>query len=370
MNRVLLMIDDASVGGGQKHLLDLATRIDRAKFDVAVATAGDGFLPDRLRTASIPIYPVSLANRPDLRAAGECRRILRAFSPDLVHTHGGTAGFHGRLAANRVGVRTVHTYHGLHYLHFGGIKSFLYRSVDRWLASRTTWIICVSESDRRRARAHRLVREGQDAVVHNGIDVEPFAGVARARQERQGRESADNFLVGTIGRLQRVKGHHYLAEAAAIVARREPTCRFVVHGDGEERAVLERQIEQLGLSERFQLPGSTYDVPAALAKLDLFVLPSLWEGLPLTLLEAMAAGCPVIAARVDGVPEIIRDGENGMLVPPRDPAALADAILRMIGDRSAGERFADVARQTVTARFTLDRMVRETEKVYEAALSV
>ncbi|MBD3162427.1 MAG: glycosyltransferase, partial [Candidatus Eisenbacteria bacterium] len=303
-----------------------------------------------------------LANRPQPGAYRRCVEILRATRTQLLHTHGGTAGFTGRLAARRLGVRSVHTYHGLHYLHFRGVRRMLYETADRLLAPGTERIVCVAESDLRLARRHRLVVEGRAAVVHNGIDPTPFAALPRrARGEGTGP------VVGTIGRLHRQKGHRDLVEAAVRVLEEEPSCRFTIVGEGEERGALEREIAAAGLGERFSLPGATHDATAALADFDLFVLPSLWEGLPLTLLEAMAAGLPVIASDVDGIPEAVSEGKDGLLVPPRDPAALARAILGLLRDPDRAARLGAAARRTVETRFTLDRMVRETERVYEEA---
>ena len=363
--RLLLMIDDGSIGGGPRHLCDLAERIDRSRFDVAAAGGTGGYLERRLAELSVPLHPVSMSNRPQPGAYRRCREILRLAGAQILHTHGGTAGFFGRLAARPLGIRTVHPYHGLHYLHFGGIRRILHESADRLLAPATDRIICVAESDLRLARRRRLARDGRAVVVRNGIDPAPFAAI-RPRGGRPG----SNPVIGTIGRLHRQKGHRVLIDAAPLVLRAKPDCRFVIVGEGEERGPLERAIAARGLAESFSLPGATGDAAAALAGFDLFVLPSLWEGLPLTLLEAMAAELPVVASAVDGIPEALRDTIDGRLVPPRDPGRLAAAILDLLGDRQGAARLGQAARRTVLERFTLDRMVRETETVYEEALRV
>jgi len=386
--RLLLMIDDGTIGGGPRHVCDLVAGLDRERYDVAVAGAAEGYLAERLAELGVPLHPIRLANRPDAGAYRRCLEILAATRAQLLHTHGGTAGFTGRLAARRARLRTVHTYHGLHYLHFRGWRRALYETTDRLFAPRTDRIICVAESDLRLAERHGLVRPGRAAVVRNGIDAEPFFAIERRagaggtgredERERGAATGADGDatglgmgpVIGTIGRLHRQKGHRDLIAAAAIVVREEPACRFVIVGEGKERVALELEIAAAGLAHHVTLAGRTHDAVAALASFDLFVLPSLWEGLPLTLLEAMAAGLPVVASDVDGIPEALGDPPVGRLVPPRDPERLATALLELLRDRDAAARLGEAGRRRVREQFTLARMVRETQQVYAAALGV
>jgi glycosyltransferase involved in cell wall biosynthesis len=176
-------------------------------------------------------------------------------------------------------------------------------------------------------------------------------------------------VIGTVGRLHRQKGHTVLIDAAALVARDFPAARFVIIGEGEERAALERKAGIVGVAQRFEMTGASHDVPFRLASMDLFVLPSLWEGLPLTLLEAMAVGVPVVATSVDGVAEVIEDGEDGLLVPPGDSSALAAAIVRLLRDPQHAHEMGSRAMEKVKIDFGVDRMVRQTEEVYRRALA-
>jgi glycosyltransferase involved in cell wall biosynthesis len=290
--------------------------------------------------------------------------------PEIVHTHGGTAGFYGRLASRRIAARTVHTYHGLHYLRGGDrLKRIAYAMVDRWLCRRTSWTICVSQSDHELAILHRLAQPTRSEVIRNGIDVGAFSSSYRARIEEGGADrGARGPVIGTIGRLNPEKGHALLVEAAGIVLQEMPSVSFSIIGDGSQRGSLERLIASKGLVEQVQLPGSTHDVARVLSGFDVFVLPSHWEGLPISLLEAMASGLPIVATRVGGIPEVVGSSECAILVPPNDPNELASAILRLLRDPQRGLPLSKAAFERVSSEFGIQRMIERTEAVYRKVL--
>jgi glycosyltransferase involved in cell wall biosynthesis len=362
---ILLVIDDASIGGGQQHVLALAQRLTARGLKVAVACEATGHLVDELSSASIPHHAVRLRETPSLRGLADLVRALRACGAQLVHTHGGTAGFYGRLAARRVGdVRTVHTYHGIHYLRQKAFrKRFLHRAIDRFLLRWTDEVICVANSDRDLALQERLALPDHVSVIYNGIDLSRF--------ERRGTEGRadDRFIVGTVGRLHEQKGHVHLLEAAALVRRTHPQVRFRIIGDGPLRERLEAQARMHRVEDIVEFLGARSDVPAQLRQFDLFVLPSLWEGLPYVLLEAMATGLPVVATDVDGVREVITDGREGMLVPSRNAQALAAAVIDLAGNGARREGLGARGAQTVRERFTLEGMIEQTVSVYSRAIA-
>ncbi len=360
---MLLVIDEASLGGGQQHVLLIARHIDRKRFDLAVATEERGPLVDALRKASVTLYPMTLKNRPSVRAIRRMGAIMRDFHPDIVHSHGGTAGFAARTAAWRRGCKLVHTYHGIHYLHEGFARRLILRSVDLVLARITHRIICVARADYDLGLAAGLVDPRKSVVIRNGIEIEPYARAAAERRKRGTAEAAP--VVGTIGRLHRQKGHRHLLEASAMLRKEGREFRVNVVGEGDLRPQLEAQLHEEGLEGIVRLQGSRSDVPACLAGFDVFVLPSLWEGLPLALLEAMASGLPVVASSVDGVPEIVTDGVNGLLVPPGDPAALAGALKRLLDDPAERRKLGAAAAATARDRFGVFGMMDSLQRLYE-----
>jgi len=362
--RILLLIDDASIGGGQQHLLWLAERLDRAEFEVAVGCEPQGYLVDQLRERGIPHYPLLMSNVPSPWSIMACRSVIRRFRPDLLHTHGGTAGFTGRLAAATVrGVRVVHTYHGIHYLHdgravrktlLGGIEAALLRTTDR--------VICVSRRDVDTGVRVGIVDPAKTVVVLNGIDSRAFFG-------HRSYAISGGPCLGTIGRLHAQKGHAVLLDALPALRSEFPGLRCRIIGEGELMGALRARATALGIEACVEFAGSRTDVADQLNTFDIFLLPSLWEGLPLVLLEAMASGSPVVASAVDGVGEIVTDGRDAVLVPPGDPAALAAAVRRLVLDEDLRMRLGNQARETVRERFGIDRMVRETEDVYRSVLT-
>ena len=201
-------------------------------------------------------------------------------------------------------------------------------------------------------------------VIHNGILVEPFNGLADAALRASLNGNSQRPIVLTAARLDAQKGHRYLLEAAALV----PEAQFVLAGDGPARSSLEERVQALGLGNRVVFLGYRSDIPELLACCDLFVLPSLYEGLPLSVLEAMAAGKPVIASAVGGTDEAVIPGETGLLVPPADPIALATAIRTLLDDPPLAQRLALNGRARVQREFSAERMVQRVTRVYDELL--
>jgi glycosyltransferase involved in cell wall biosynthesis len=366
MIHVLLMIDDATMGGGQQHLLSLATHLDRRRFKVSVACEEKGYLVDELKRQGITVYPLSMTNQVNLSALRACLNLVRAIRPDVVHTHGGTAGFVGRLSALFARTKTViHTYHGLHYLHEEQtIRKRLYRWVDWLLMFCTDWLICVAHKDYELGMQAGIVSPLKSVVIPNGIDVQKYS-VAIGDQNNARRKKN----VGTIGRLHLQKGHRYFLDAAVRVIDQVPDVLFQIVGEGELREPLERQAQSLGIDRYVEFLGNRLDIPELLANMDVFVLPSLWEGLPLVLLEAMAARKPIVSTDVDGVNEVIVHAQDGLLVPPKNPAVLADAIVTLLVDQQRAKTLALNAYKKVVSEFDAGKMIAKIENLYETTLA-
>jgi glycosyltransferase involved in cell wall biosynthesis len=226
----------------------------------------------------------------------------------------------------------------------------------------------VHEAERERAR----VSGDRITLIQNGIPVKTLSEPNQAQLDAV-REEWDILphmpVVGTLARFHQQKGLPYLLESAAQVRQECPELKLLLVGDGGLRSSLEEQARDLGLSGCAILPGIRHDVPEILALVDVFVLPSLWEGLPIALLEAMAASLPVVATAVGGVPEVVVDGVTGLLVPPRDPEALSKAILTLLKDRDLQHSMGQAGRERVTRCFSVERMVKETEVLYESMMT-
>jgi glycosyltransferase involved in cell wall biosynthesis len=365
--RIMEMIDKPSLGGGQTALLLLAENLDRSRFEVAISSGGDGPLADQARQKGITYIPISLGKRLSLGPLKEIAAVLREHKIDILHTHGGIAGLYGRSAARRARTpAVVHTLHGIHYLHYRNpFLRRLYVLLERRWSRSTDRLILVCQSDFRQARKHRLASEEKMIVILNGTDVRMDVAaddIARLRGELAW--PSGRPVVGTVARLHRQKGVVSLLRAAPKILSAYPEARIAVVGDGPKGGSLRREAQRLNLEDRFLFLGERKDAALVLSLFDIFVLPSLWEGLPFVLVEAAALGKPIVATAVDGVPEMLEDGKTGLLVPPNDASALAGAVIRLLGDRDEARRLGETARRLVPPRFPLRRMIDQTQNLY------
>jgi len=365
--RIMEMIDRPSLGGGQTALLLLAENLDRSRFEVVISSGGDGPLAEEARKKAIAYIPVSMGKRLRLRPIVEIAAALRKNEIDILHTHGGIAGLYGRSAARRARTpAVVHTLHGIHYLHYRNpVLRWFYVLLERRYSRSTDRLILVCQSDFRHARKHRLAAEKKMAVILNGTDfrLDADPGITSRLRNELGWPTG-RTIVGTVARLHRQKGVVDLLRAAPQILGAHPEARIAVVGDGPEGRRLRREARRLNLEGRFLFLGERKDAAAVLSLFDVFVLPSLWEGLPFVLVEAAALGKPIVATAVDGVPEMLEDGQTGLLVPPNNPPALAHAVIRLMRDKAEARRIGEAARRLVPPRFPLRRMIDQTQNLY------
>ena len=226
-------------------------------------------------------------------------------------------------------------------------------------------IIAVSESVKRHIILKQRIGPKKVSVIHNGIDVDKYTGDGNSKEAKKnfGLHN-DPVVVGVVGRLDKQKGIAFFLRAASEVLKVEKHVQFLIVGEGPQRQELEKLSRKLGISGYVVFLGFIEDVPQIMSLIDIFVLPSLWEGLPISLLEAMAARKPVIATGVGGIPEVLADEVSGLLVPPKDTKALTKAILELLKDTAKREAMGEKARQRVAESFNIERMVRDYEECY------
>ncbi len=332
----------------------------------------EGSLEDTVTAAGIPILhePLLLRNPAPLRDFITFRRLVRRFREgryDIVHTHTSKAGFLGRLAAERAGVPiVVHTPHGnIFHGYFSKVMTRAYVWMERHAARRTDRIIELTPGGVEEHLAEDIGRRDQYRVIFSGIDTSPYAKAIAGREETRRALGivGDTPLVGGVGRLEPVKGFAYFVEAAERIAREMPNARFVLAGRGGEGDRLRKQAAPLG--DRFRFLGQRHDVPALMAALDVLVVPSVNEGMGRVLLEAGAAETPVVASRVGGIPDVVDDGETGLLVPPRDADALAGGVVELLRAPERLRFMGATAHAKVVPYFSLEEMVRRIENLYE-----
>jgi glycosyltransferase involved in cell wall biosynthesis len=299
---------------------------------------------------------------------------LRDERPDIVHAHGPSAFLYATLGCFWArGPAVIATYHSL-YLQgkleslplkpWGAVKTRIFASLERWAARRAACLIFVSEADRQEYCG--LGQSGLRAVtIPNGIDLGRFTPSQHPSLIRQ-RWGLDQEakVVGCVSRLSPEKGLEYLLRAFPTILASYPDAFLVLVGEGAQRWELEELAQGLGLSHRVLFTGFTSEVPDLISAMDVLVLPSLWEGQPLSILEAWALGKPVVAAAVRGSRDLVEDGRTGILVPARNPQALASAVVALLGDPERARRLGIAGRQLVETQFSLERMRRSVGELY------
>lgn len=318
-----------------------------------------------LAEQGVPVHNLG-RGRFDPRILTDLVRLGRDRGARILHVHGYAAADFGRLAARRLDAALV-----LHE-HFADPRMPAYQGVaDRVLAGLTDRAIAVSASTRDFLVRERHVPASRVRVIWNGAPLDEFAPVAAdvARAARRSLGVADEaMVVGTIGRLNEQKGHRYLVEAAAALLPSRPHVHIVIVGDGDQMDALKAQTAALGLASRITFAGHRADVPALLGALDVFAISSTYEGTPLALFEAMAAGKAIVSTAVDGCREVLEDGATALLVPPRDPAALARALGRVVDEPALRRSLADDARKAST-RYDIRACVAGMEALYDEVLA-
>ena len=391
VRKVIHVITRLDQGGSAKNTMLTALGHDRAQFEPLVI-AGDPGCWDaqggqaateencrKLEKASVrwillPSLTREVNPIKDAQALWQLIRLFRQEQPALVHTHTSKAGVLGRVAAWCAGVPViVHTPHGhVFYGHFGPVRSWLFLQIERVLSAITHRLIALTEAERQDHLDRAVGKADQFAVVPSGIDRERF-GRARIQGKQQPNWFGcppDALVVGSVGWLTDIKGHEYLIAAVAKLKQDFPSLHLVIVGSGDRHDALLQQGELAGLSDAVHFLGHRDDVEACLAGMDLFVLPSLNEGMGRALIEAMAAGLPVIASRVGGIPAVIRHEQTGLLVPPGDVGALAEALRRLLNRPEWARQLGVAASRSIDSRYGSISMVYAIESIFAEALSV
>jgi glycosyltransferase involved in cell wall biosynthesis len=367
---------EATTGGTRRHLYDLVTRLDRTKFDVSVvcSTLRDpAFLGDvqKIRDLGIDVIeiPMRRAISPlrDLIALWRLRSYLLSHKPSVVHTHSSKAGFLGRIAAKLAKVELI--VHSPHVFSFemgvNRLLQALFFRLEKFAARLTDVMVCVSSSEKDAVVRHRFVSPENCIVVKNGVDVTSLEAYERDRiQRRQELGLADEVVIGSIGRFTRQKGPEYFLAAAKQVAGQLPDAKCVLIGDGELKGEIEGLIEKHDLHSHCVIVDVGDEFPSYYPVFDIFVLTSLWEGMPYAMLEAMAAGRAVVAFSTGGIVDVISDGVNGMLVEPKNIEELASTLCTLGKDPQKRKDLGMAAKELIAGSYTVEAMVRQIEQVY------
>jgi len=359
--RLLYMITKAEHGGAQSHVLDLVKGFQE-EFEVVLAVGEEGFLTKACRAESVRVHVLPHLGRDfnplyDTRALFEALRLIETEQPDLVHTHTWKAGFVGRLAARAKRIPSIYT---AHMWHFGPDVPLMWRLCGPWLerlASKwSEYTITVSHRGTAIAKQYQIAEPSRVIPIHNGIPDLP--GRCRAGEN-------DTPVVIMVARCTAFKDHETLVRAFAQV---EAPARLKLVGDGPTRPDIERLISQLGIGDRVQMLGDREDVAEQLCSSDIFALASHTEHLPISILEAMRSGLPIIASNVGGVSEQVVHGETGWLVPAQSVPELRHALTDLIGNKETRASFGQASRLRYEKLFAQPQMIDRTREVYAEVL--
>ncbi len=371
---ILHLLTSCVFGGAEEHALSILTGISAHGFEPFLAAPAKliAAMEPELSAAGVKCLPLQFSSRLDLIAGARLLRFLRRESIALVHCHLFTASLQGAGVARMAGVGAVlETCHGPEVWRTGkGLRGRFW--VDRQVGRLVNMYIAVSHAAAHHLIATKGVPRSKVRVIHNGRDLDRFASMDAERRAatRAALGLGDEPACLTLARLDDQKGHRHLIDALAILAPRWPKLVALLAGEGPLEPALRAQCAALGLADRVRFLGYRRDVPELLEAADLVVLPSLYEGLPLVAIEALAAGRPMVATEVDGTPEVVIHERTGLLAPPANPAALAAAIERLLGDPALGSRLASQGRKFVQENFALQRQIDQTAALYSELMGI
>jgi glycosyltransferase involved in cell wall biosynthesis len=383
MKKILFIITQSELGGAQRFLCELMPRLSHDKYEILVAAGkdGDGEFLEVLKKTGVSVNPLRFLRRKidpysDFRGYLEVGRLIRDFRPDTLFLSSSKAGVLGSLAARKFpGIKVIYRIGGWTFNDpWPWWLKLIYLQAEKYTAKFKDIIIVNNRHDFDQAKKLKMKPREKIELIHNGVDPykleilgkdEAKISLFEKLSQRQRGFLHAKIVIGTVANFYKTKGLEYFIEAIKLL-RTEPVithAAFVIIGNGPEREKLELQIKESGMKNKIFLAGKISDARKYLAAFDIFILPSVKEGFPWALLEAMAAKLPVIATNVGAAPEIIEDGKNGFMVEPRKPELIAQKIKELIGNERLRQELGIQAHQTVVLKFDLNKMAEKVEKL-------
>lgn len=363
--KVLHLVEDLKTGGAERIIADISEGLNRQEFAAGVwcLTRG-GEIADELKNKGIPVGILRISNYHNPLTILGLSHLLRKEKPDIVHTHLYFASVIGRLAARRAAIPILLSH--VHSTYWEYKKRHIW--MERFLSRITKKIICCSKAVEHFVTHQERIRSSKTIVIYNGVDEERFSSTKEPSliKTQLGIDS-ESPVVGSVSSLKALKGHTYLLRAVPLITDIFPKTKFLIVGDGPLRPLLEAQVKEENISSSVIFTGTRQDIPDLLSAMDVFILPScLREGLGIAIIEAMAAAKPVVATDIGGIPEVVRSGATGLLVPPRDEIALGEAIIQLLKNPEMSKHLGKQGKLRFKKRFTKKKMISEIENLYKA----
>jgi len=337
-------------GGLEKVAIDLASYLNNGKHKVIICCLDRlGELAKEAEKRGVKVIFIKRKPGIDFSLPFRLSKVFKDEEIDIVHTHNHAAMLYGTLGARLAGIRAIfNTIHGRE-------KKIKNKTIWSMAWKMNSMIITISQDAKRELVKNSGINPEKIGVIYNGIDISRFK-----------KSDADSNVIGTVSRLSQEKDNFTMLEAFKIISSRLDNVSLVIAGDGPLKESLKAKVESLKLEEKVIFLGFRNDIPEVLSGFSVFALSSLTEGISISLLEAMASGKPVVATNVGGNPEVVSDGETGLLVPPKEPDKMAEAIIKILSDRDMAKRMGEAGRKGVEEKFSLERMVKEYQEIYEA----
>jgi glycosyltransferase involved in cell wall biosynthesis len=362
--KVMQLSASLAIGGAERMILSLAKEIDRARFEVHVCGMhpAEHDFKHAIDDLDVPLHILRTKRFYDPRTIRAITQYVRQQEIDVIHTHVLDADVAGHLAG-RLTIRPVIT--TLHSVPFSydrqrPTRRWLQRFTVRYMAAN---LVTVSNTAEAQFIDQWKIPAGRIRTIHPAVALDPFLAVPEGVPIRGPDEP---LTVTTVGRLVPAKAQHLLIEAASRIARQGLNARFTIVGPGQREGELRQLANELGVADHVTFAGARHDIPAILSQTDVFALTSMWEGLPLSAIEAMAAARPVVLTDVGGCRELVEDGVNGLVVSPGNSQAIADAIVSLLGDAQRRRRYGQAARERVRGVFDVARLAQEYEALYSS----
>jgi glycosyltransferase involved in cell wall biosynthesis len=368
--KILHLISSSGFLGAENVVLELSKETTKAGFWVTIGIMENRNnlhmeLADRARSEGLQVQIFPCRGRFDRRTIASVRDFIDSEQPNIMHSHGYKSNFYAWRAIAGSNIPWIVTNHLWKRTTFA-LKG--YACLDSLLIRRADRVVAVSD-EIASEMMNRGISSQKIIIIDNGVNLERFRVIRNDDLRNSFGFNGTSKVIGTIASLTSEKGHIYLLEAARQVIDKCPECRFLIVGDGGQRQFLAEKTSHLGLAEKVLFAGSRKDVPEILLMLDVFVLPSLKEGLPMALLEAMASKVPVIATKVGAIPNVIENEMSGILISPEKPDAIAEAINTILSDGNSAKEMARRGFEKVRDHFSLKKMAEKYLSVYKELLS-
>jgi len=369
--KILQLIDGGFLGGGQTNVLSIAQNANKENFDVSIAARGGEKFEDEVQKSNIAFHPIELPKLMRSRYLKPLQQLYDENKYDLIHTHGGVAGFYGRiLKKHNPELKCVHTIHGIHYINSGNLfRKSLSRSIEQYLVQFTDRTICETHNDFITAVKNKIADRTKTDIIPNGINTGAYANLKKntALMKSLGLNE-ENFIVGNISRFDEQKNQKLILQTAYFLVKKYPKMRFIFVGAGKNLKYMQDLARESQLEEFVLFVGEQENLKDYYSIFDIFVFPSLWEGMPYVLLEAMASRLPIVCSRLPNLLEVIKPDHSALIIDPRDMDDLFRKISALYQNSDLREMLAQNA-MIESTQYDVSETVPQIERIYSELLN-